>query len=487
MKLIKERVYDSDVFVLIADNGEIPLLVAGDYKQTMTIKQAENQWMIDNGYERVAGVNCGFFNMSTKEMLSQCLCDWSNIKSSETGYEDGVADIAFDGSKIVVGDIANFKGYQWVRGTSWGIMKEGKEWNLVPDSFKANANSYQPRTMIGKNDNGQPVLIVVDGRNVKSKIDTSKTSKGITRTQQIELAKRYKLTDCVNADGGGSSVMEYQGDIINTLSDGSLRKCSDFVILYRKKEIKQESDNMTNKVLVLDAGHGVNTAGKRTLNGANGVVHEWTMNNSVCNKITDILKNYNVTIKRVDDTTGNTDVSLANRVKKTNEINPDLFVSIHHNANTSVWGNWGGTEVYWHSKGTQEDKIVATLIAPKLASKTGLRNRGVKQAAFAVLGCNVTAVLVEGGFQDSTTDYPVITSTSGQQLYAEAVAESIIKYLGLTKVKNDTVEKPVENTNTNGGYYRVVCGSYQDKNEAIKHQAKLTEKGFESFLAYYTK
>lgn len=193
---------------------------------------------------------------------------------------------------------------------------------------------------------------------------------------------------------------------------------------------------MANKKLVLDAGHGLYTAGKRTLNGANGVVHEWTMNNNVCNKIQAILKDYNVDIIRTDDTTGKTDVSLNERVRRTNAQKPDLFVSIHHNANASKWGSHGGTEVYWHTNGTAEDKKVANILAPKLASKTGLRNRGVKQAKFAVLGCQPTAILVEGGFMDSTTDYSVITSEKGQQAYAQAVAETIIEYLGLAKVKN---------------------------------------------------
>jgi N-acetylmuramoyl-L-alanine amidase len=52
------------------------------------------------------------------------------------------------------------------------------------------------------------------------------------------------------------------------------------------------------KVLVLDAGHGGNgsTAGKRTLNGSNGVIYEWNLNNNVCNYIAEILKDYDVTM-----------------------------------------------------------------------------------------------------------------------------------------------------------------------------------------------
>lgn len=185
---------------------------------------------------------------------------------------------------------------------------------------------------------------------------------------------------------------------------------------------------MTNRIIVLDAGHGLNTAGKQTMNGSKGIIKEWTMNNNVCNKIADILKDYDVTIYRTDDTTGKTDTALTTRVSKCNGYNPDLFVSIHHNA-----GGGTGVEVYWHSQGTSEDKKIAGIVAPKLAASTGMKNRGVKQAAFTILTCKATAILVEGGFMDTKADYDIITSNEGQQQYAVAVAESIIEYLSLKK------------------------------------------------------
>lgn len=201
---------------------------------------------------------------------------------------------------------------------------------------------------------------------------------------------------------------------------------------------------MANKLLVLDAGHGLNTAGKQTINGSRGIVKEWAMNDSVVRKITSILSGYNVTIKRTDDPSGATDISLTERVKRCNSYKPDLFVSIHHNA-----GGGTGTEVYWHTKGTAEDKKVASIVAPKLASQCGMKNRGVKTAAFAVLTCNATAILIEGGFMDTVSDYEIITSENGQQKYAQAVADSIIEYLGLTKVVSS---QPSTNTSSPQGF-----------------------------------
>lgn len=191
---------------------------------------------------------------------------------------------------------------------------------------------------------------------------------------------------------------------------------------------------MANKILVLDAGHGGNgsTPGKRSPQSMGKVVYEWDLNNNVCNYIANYLKNYNVQIVRSDDTTGKTDISLANRVKYTNNTNPSAMISIHHNA---AQEGATGVETYWHSQGSAQDKKLATVIQEKLVKHTGMRNRGVKQAQFAVLGCKSTipAVLVEGGFYTTKSDFDYITSDKGQQAYAEAVAEAVIEYLGLTK------------------------------------------------------
>lgn len=189
--------------------------------------------------------------------------------------------------------------------------------------------------------------------------------------------------------------------------------------------------------IVLDAGHFINTAGKRTPDG----IREWTINNSVCNYIEEYLKEYeNIEVFRVDDRTGKTETTLASRVKKINDINPSVAISIHHNAFTGKWGTHGGTEVYHHTLGSVKDKELATIIAPLLAKKCGLRNRGVKKAQFTILNCNpsIPAVLCEGGFMDSTIDKPVICSQKGQRAYAMAVVESLVKFLKLKK------EEPIQ-------------------------------------------
>lgn len=191
---------------------------------------------------------------------------------------------------------------------------------------------------------------------------------------------------------------------------------------------------MTNKIITIDAGHGLKTSGKQTASNLGTVYKEWSLNDKVVRKIMDALANYNgVEVHRIDDPTGATDIALKTRVSKSNSLKADIHISIHQNA-----GGGTGTEVYWHTKGTAEDKKLAGIVAPKLASKTGLRNRGVKTASFAVLTCKATAILCEGGFMDTANDYAVITSDKGQQAYADAVVEGLVEYLGLTKKTQPT-------------------------------------------------
>jgi len=212
------------------------------------------------------------------------------------------------------------------------------------------------------------------------------------------------------------------------------------------------------KKLMLDAGHGLTTSGKQTPD--NPPVKEYSLNQKVVDYIVANLKDYDIEIKFAHDVTGKTDTSLEERINRTNTYKPDLFVSIHHNAYNGQWGPQTGTEVYYHPYGTADDKKMATLVAPLLAANTGLYNRGVKTAAYAVLTCNHTAILVEGGFMDSTIDNPIIKSEKGQKAYAKAVSEAVINFLGLKKVAAPVVTEPVasEPEKVNANTHIVVKG-----------------------------
>lgn len=204
----------------------------------------------------------------------------------------------------------------------------------------------------------------------------------------------------------------------------------------------------------LDAGHCMNTAGKRTPDD----IREWTLNNAVCNYIEEYLKGY-AEVLRTDDRSGNTDVSLVAR--KTKAINNcDVLISIHHNADKGCWGKATGIETYVHSNYTTDRaNKLAILLAEKMSKETGLRNRGVKNARFAVIATSkIPAVLCEGGFMDGEKDSWYIRSEEGQRAYAKAVSDSIKEYFNLGQVDDTLVE--------NGFFSAESC--LNDKKEVIK-------------------
>lgn len=206
----------------------------------------------------------------------------------------------------------------------------------------------------------------------------------------------------------------------------------------------------------LDAGHGLHTAGKQTPTA----IKEWTLNDKVRDKVVEMLKDYDVEFVHVDNNEGETDESLSNRVAKYKNAGVAAFVSIHHNAFTGTWNNATGVETYTDRKFTEADERLAKCIHPRLVKYTGLTDRGIKRANFAVINQNtVPAVLVEGGFMDSSNDYKIITSDEGQTAYAKAVAEGLIEFLDLKKKETPAPAAPSVETIKVGDVVSIKAGS----------------------------
>lgn len=225
----------------------------------------------------------------------------------------------------------------------------------------------------------------------------------------------------------------------------------------------------------LDAGHGLKTAGKQTPDG----IKEWTLNDKVRDKVVKILADYDCEVIHTDYDEGAKDESIYDRRKMYINADVDVFVSIHHNAYKSVWGNHTGVEVYTDKNPLVKDTQLAKCISSRLAKYTGLKDRGVKQCDFVVINQDkIPAVLVEGGFMDSNIDYKVITSDAGQDAYAKAVAEGLIEFCGL---KKKAKPKPTTTTNPTNflpkrGYFR-----YLDSGENVR---KINEFYYKVFPSY---
>ena len=90
---------------------------------------------------------------------------------------------------------------------------------------------------------------------------------------------------------------------------------------------------------------------------------------------------------------------------------------------------------------------------------------------------NCPAILIEVGFIDNDEDNKIFDQKF------EEIAQAIAKAC-LSQVGKDFKYPNNQQTNDKKGFYRVIAGSYQDKQNAINMQELLKSKGIPSFLEY---
>lgn len=179
--------------------------------------------------------------------------------------------------------------------------------------------------------------------------------------------------------------------------------------------------------LVIDAGHGLHTSGKRSPNG----MKEYEFNREVALR----LKKELCAFQEVDirfSHSDEMDVPLTERTALANRWNADLFLSIHANAYGETWNGANGIETYIYPSRPKEAQQFATLLQELVIKRTGRKNRGVKTANFYVLRkTKMTAVLIELGFMTNLEEAQLLRTSQYQQQCAEAMAEAIISYYQL--------------------------------------------------------
>jgi len=136
--------------------------------------------------------------------------------------------------------------------------------------------------------------------------------------------------------------------------------------------------------------------------------------------------------------TSDVNVNLSQRANIANKENADIFISVHCNAVTNSFAH--GLETFYYPNSDTGRKL-ANIILNQLILETGLKNRGTKEANFAVLRLTtMPAVLVECGFLSNPAEEALLKQESFQKKCALGIGKGILAYLGL-----DLPEKGFEN------------------------------------------
>lgn len=204
-----------------------------------------------------------------------------------------------------------------------------------------------------------------------------------------------------------------------------------------------------SKIIAIDAGHGMKTAGKRCLKSMDPAeTREWWLNDRIAAQVQELLTAYDCTVIRVDDPTGVKDISLSARVKAANSANADIYISIHHNAGAKG-GSGGGTVVYYCSS-KDERRVQAMHLYDSVTVRTGLfGNRSSKVIMYGwyvVKHTSMPAFLIENGFMDSRTDVPIILSATHAMRTAQGIVDFLVAVLGLKNASQAGTSSAVTST-----------------------------------------
>lgn len=200
---------------------------------------------------------------------------------------------------------------------------------------------------------------------------------------------------------------------------------------------------MSNPLFAIDAGHYIDTPGKRCLKSIDpGETREWVLNSRIADKVQERLQGYNCSTMRVDDVTGEREVTLSQRVALANQADADLYLSFHHNAGIHG-GSGGGCVVYVAPVAQEQSVVVQKAIYESVVAATGLRgnraNPMARASLYVLRHTTMPAVLVEFGFMDSTTDTPIILTDEFAEQAAEGVVSALISLYDLKEEGDETV------------------------------------------------
>ena len=230
-------------------------------------------------------------------------------------------------------------------------------------------------------------------------------------------------------------------------------------------------------LLILDAGHAKNTAGKRN---EKENFYEWEFNNDMQYKIKARCEDLGIKVfltnpnpATVSDINLSTRASLANDYWLRNSKPKSMLISLHANAYSNESAR--GTETYIAKNASTTSKNFAKVLNDNVVKvMKGLdpssKNRGVKAENFTVIyKASMPSVLVEYGFYSNLDDLKILKNNRNELV--EATVKAICSYFGVTyKEKTEPI--------IDGNLYAVCVGAYKDKNKAESIAKELKEKGY---------
>lgn len=194
--------------------------------------------------------------------------------------------------------------------------------------------------------------------------------------------------------------------------------------------------------ILIDNGHGVETAGKRSPDGS---LREYSYAREIARRIVQTLRTEGFDAERI--VTEENDISLKERCQRVNAVcravgsKNVLLVSVHCNA-AGADGKWHaarGFSAHVSLNASEKSKALALCLI-QAAEDNGLRVRKyspqqpfITQNLAICRDTSCPAVLTENLFQDNKEDVDFLLSEEGKQLITKVHVDGILSYIKSVK------------------------------------------------------
>jgi N-acetylmuramoyl-L-alanine amidase len=173
-------------------------------------------------------------------------------------------------------------------------------------------------------------------------------------------------------------------------------------------------------LVLLDPGHGGQDPGTVGIGG----VQEKNVILPISLDVAEELRKQGIEVRLTRDR--DYFISLEGRTALANQVDADLFVSIHANAINLSRPDVNGLETYYYQSGRR----LAEIIHYNILNSVNIQDRNIRRARFFVLRhSEMPAVLVEVGFLTGVQDASDLKDPEHRRQMAKAIARGIVQYI----------------------------------------------------------
>ncbi len=256
----------------------------------------------------------------------------------------------------------------------------------------------------------------------------------VSGTQLQLLLDNVTLGGQTNTQGNGFHVA------LTEAGDNRVRVTINYT-LGSYADIVQEGDWLTlncyhtgsglaGRTIVLDPGHGGSDPGG-CVDGA--PINDAEVGYAVAVRLRTLLEQAGATVVMTrEEIPSNQKVFMTDRIEMNNQLEPDIFVSIHGNKAGTGVTTATGAETYTYDGKIYTQKYLADDLAEKICDglKVSTNQKSVtkKKNLYVLRMNNHPAVLVECGYLDNPGDLSLLATEAYQQKLAEGIYQGVTAY-----------------------------------------------------------